>query len=62
MSNKKIIVKQTRSEIGRDDRVRDTLKALGLGRIGKEQTLPENDAIKGMIRKVQSLVEVRDAK
>ena len=57
----KVIVRQTRSEIGRDDRVRDTLRALGLGRVGKECEHELNPSVSGMINRVKSIVRVRKA-
>lgn len=53
-----ITIKQVRSEAGRTVGVKDTLKALGLGRIGREKTIPDNVAVRGMIRKVEHLVQV----
>jgi large subunit ribosomal protein L30 len=53
-----IKVKQVRSAAGRDKRTLLTLNALGLGRIGDVQELPANAAIKGMLRKVEHLVEL----
>ncbi len=58
----KVIVKQVRSDIGRTPAVRATLKALGLGRINKQAELPLNEAVKGMIKKVDYLLEVKAAK
>jgi len=58
----KIIVTQTRSVAGRTDRTRDTLKALGLGRIGKSKEHKTNAAIMGMLRAVEHLVEVKEAR
>jgi large subunit ribosomal protein L30 len=58
----KVIVKQTRSAIGRNPAVRDTLKAIGLGRIGKSCELTLNDSVKGMIKRVEYLLEVRPVK
>ncbi len=58
----KIIVKQVRSDIGRAPAVRQTLKALGLGRLNKQRELPLNDAVKGMIKKVDYLLEVTPSK
>jgi large subunit ribosomal protein L30 len=53
---------QIRSAIGESPRHRGTLRALGLGRIGKsaEQDV-DNPAIAGMLRKVAHLVKVDDA-
>jgi large subunit ribosomal protein L30 len=56
----KVLVRQTRSYIGRTQRVRDTLKALGLGRIGKSKEITVNPATVGMIRKVRHLVSVTE--
>lgn len=58
----KILVKQTRSAANRNDRVRDTLKALGLGRIGKQKEHTVSPTITGMLTKVKSLVEVVEGK
>jgi len=44
-----LIVKQTRSAIGTKPKHRGTLRALGLGRIGKTNTLPDRPEIRGMI-------------
>lgn len=60
-SNLKVIVRQTRSSIGRDDRVRNTLAALGLGRIGDEQTHTLTDSVAGMVHRVKNIVRVRKA-
>ena len=50
-------VTQIRSAIGTKPKQRGTLRALGLGRIGKHNTLPDRPEIRGMIRKVRHLVE-----
>ena len=51
-------VKQVRSGIGFDRRQKATLKALGLGRIGRERRHPDNPQVRGMISKVAHLVVV----
>jgi large subunit ribosomal protein L30 len=53
-------VKLVRSPIGTTDRVRQTLKGLGLGRLGSERELKRTAAVEGMLRRVQHLVEVRN--
>ncbi len=58
----KVIIKQIRSDIGRSPGVRSTLKAIGLGRISKQREITLNDATKGMIRKVEYLLEVTPVK
>lgn len=59
MSDLKIT--QVRSAIGTKPVHRGTLRALGLGRIGKSNTLPDRPEIQGMLRKVAHLVEVEPA-
>ena len=56
----KVKVKQVRGSSNSGDRINRTLKALGLGRVGKSKSfdLSNNDALKGMIKSVGHLVEV----
>jgi large subunit ribosomal protein L30 len=51
-------VRQVRSGIGFDKTQKATLRALGLGRIGRERELPDNAQVRGMIFKVSHLVDV----
>ena len=53
-------VTQTRSAIGAKPKQRGTLRALGLGRIGKTNVLPDRPEIRGMLARVPHLVEVKD--
>jgi large subunit ribosomal protein L30 len=55
-------VKQTRSSIGTKPKQRGTLRALGLGRIGRVNTLPDRPEIRGMLARVPHLVEVQEVK
>ncbi|MGH9069932.1 MAG: 50S ribosomal protein L30 [Acidimicrobiales bacterium] len=57
-----IVVSQIRSAIGTKPKHRATLRALGLGRIGKSRRLPDRPEIRGMIARVPHLVEVSPAK
>lgn len=57
---KKVSLVQTRSSIGRNERVKGTLRALGLGRIGKKKELEMTKAVQGMVTSVKYLVEVRE--
>ncbi len=61
MASKKLVVTQIKSAIGRKYDQERTLKALGLGRIGKSSELVDNDSVRGMIFKVKHLVEVQEA-
>ena len=51
---------QVRSGIGTKPKHRGTLRALGLGRIGKSNVLPDRPEIRGMIAKVPHLVDVEE--
>ena len=53
-------VTQVRSSIGSKPKHRGTLRALGLGRIGKSNTLPDRPEIRGMIARVPHLVDVEE--
>ena len=57
----KLKITQTRSAIGQNPRNRGTLRALGLGRIGKSNELTETPELAGMLRKVAHLVSVEGA-
>jgi len=53
-------ITQTRSSIGQNQRNRGTLRALGLGRIGKSAEHKESPELAGMLRKVRHLVKVEE--
>ena len=57
-SENQITVTQVRSGIGAKPKTRGTLRALGLGRIGKTNTLPDRPEIRGMIARVPHLITV----
>ncbi len=54
----KVKIRQVRSSIGQTARHRGTLRALGLGRIGRTAEHSETPQLAGMLRKVRHLVEV----
>ncbi|MDO8434452.1 MAG: 50S ribosomal protein L30 [Candidatus Binatus sp.] len=57
----KIRVKLVRSPIGTKQRVRETVKGLGLHKIGSESELERTPSVIGMINKLKHLVvEVKD--
>ena len=53
-----VTVRQTGSPIGRKPDQRQTLVGLGLNKMGRERTLEDTPAVRGMINKVSHLVEV----
>lgn len=55
-------VTQVRSQIGQSQRHRGTLRALGLGRIGRSAEHEESAQLAGMLRKVRHLVRVEEAR
>jgi len=56
----KVKVKQIRSIIDQTKRQKDTIKALGLGRINQTREHELSPQIAGMIRKVEHLVQVEE--
>jgi large subunit ribosomal protein L30 len=58
----KLKVTQVRSQIGNSQRHRGTLRALGLGKIGRSREHEEGPVVAGMLRKVRHLVRVEDVK
>jgi large subunit ribosomal protein L30 len=58
----KVKIRQVRSAIGQSQKHRGTLRALGLGKIGRTAEHTEGPELAGMLRKVRHLVEVEDAK
>jgi large subunit ribosomal protein L30 len=57
---KTITVEQTGSPIRRPREQRATLVGLGLNKIRRRKTLPDNPAVRGMIAKVGHLVRIVD--
>jgi large subunit ribosomal protein L30 len=55
-------ITQVRSQIGSSQRHRGTLRALGLGRIGKTAVHEDSPSLQGALRKVANLVEVEEVK
>jgi len=57
----KVKITQIRSQIGQSERHRGTLRALGLGKIGRTVEQEETQVLAGMLRKVGHLVKVEEA-
>ena len=56
----KLVIRQVRSPNGSNRKQRDTLRTLGLGRIGKQTERPDDANVRGQIAAVRHLVEVSD--
>ena len=59
-SDKTITLEQTASAIGRPGSQRETLKGLGLAKIGRRSRVADTPSNRGMIAKVAHLVRVVD--
>jgi large subunit ribosomal protein L30 len=57
----KLKITQVRSQIGQSKRHRGTLRALGLGKIGRTVEHPESPETLGMLRKVRHLVRIDES-
>ncbi len=51
---------QVKSSIGRPANQEKTLRALGLGKIGRTTDQVDNESVRGMITKVQHLIKVEE--
>lgn len=60
-AKKTLRVTQTGSPIGRLAVQRDTLKGLGLNKLGRTRELEDTASVRGMIRAVQHLVRVEES-
>ncbi len=56
----KLKITQVRSGIGTKPKQRGTLRALGLGRIGKSRTHEDRPETRGMIARVPHLIDVQE--
>ena len=55
-------ITQVRSGIGQSDRHLGTLRALGLGKIGRTSQHEDSPQLQGMLRQVRHLVRIEDEK
>jgi large subunit ribosomal protein L30 len=55
-----IQLRQVRSSNGVSPNQRETLRSLGLGRIGRQSSHPDSPQLQGMLRVVRHLVEVEN--
>jgi large subunit ribosomal protein L30 len=56
-----LVVTQIKSGAHAKPKTRGTLRALGLGRIGRTNTLPDRPEIRGMIARVPHMIQVTSA-
>ncbi len=61
MAQAKLTITQVRSPNGASRKQRDSLRTLGLGRIGRQVERADDPVVRGLIKSVDHLVEVKDA-
>jgi large subunit ribosomal protein L30 len=55
-----LVITQVKSANGGSRQQRETLRTLGLGKIGRSSERDDHPTVRGLIHSVQHLVEVRD--
>ena len=60
MSDKKLKITLVKSTIGAVPKNRKTVEALGLRKLNHSVEMPDNDAVRGMIRQVAHMVKVEE--
>tara|TARA_Y100001970_G_scaffold52653_1_gene66540 strand:- start:757 stop:951 length:195 start_codon:yes stop_codon:yes gene_type:complete len=57
---KKIKITQIKSRIGYKKKAKATLDAMGLRKMNQSVLMPDNSATRGMIKKIEFLIEVEE--
>ena len=60
MAEKKLRITLVKSPIGAVPKNKKTVEALGLRKLNKAVEMPDNEAVRGMIRQVRHLVKVEE--
>ena len=60
MAEKKLNITLVKSPIGAVPKNKKTVEALGLRKLNKTVEMPDNEAVRGMIRQVRHLVKVEE--
>ena len=60
MAEKKLRITLVKSPIGAVPKNKKTVEALGLRKLNKTVKMPDNEAVRGMIRQVRHLVKVEE--
>ena len=60
MADKKLKIALVKSPIGAVPKNKKTVEALGLRKLNKTVEMPDNEAVRGMIRQVRHLVKVEE--
>ena len=57
---KNLKITQVKSRIGYKKKAKATLDAMGLRKMNQSVLMPDNSAIRGMIKKIEFLIEVEE--
>ena len=57
---KRLRVRQVRSGIGYNKKQNATLKAMGLGRVGRLREFPDNKEVRAMVARIPHLVAIEE--
>ncbi len=57
----KLLITQVKSSNGSSKKQHETLKTLGLGKIGRSTEREDHPTVRGLVHRVQHLLEVSDA-
>ena len=60
MAEKKLKITLVKSPIGAVPKNKKTVEAIGLRKLNKTVEMPDNEAVRGMIRQVRHLVKVEE--
>ena len=58
--DKNLKITQVKSKIGYKKKAKATLDAMGLRKMNQSVLMPDNSAIRGMIKKIEFLIEVEE--
>ena len=56
----KLVITQVKSGVGASRKQHETLKTLGLGKIGRSTERDDHPTVRGLVHSVQHLVEVNE--
>ncbi|MDG2165064.1 MAG: 50S ribosomal protein L30 [Flavobacteriales bacterium] len=58
--NKELRITQVKSRIGYKKKAKATLDAMGLTKLNKSVIMPDNPATRGMVKKIEFLINVEE--
>ena len=58
--NKELRITQVKSRIGYKKKAKATLDAMGLRKLNKSVIMPDNPATRGMVKKIEFIIDVEE--